>query len=329
MAGGQERILRRRIKSVESTKKITHAMELIAGSRIYRARQAIAAARPYVAAMGEVVEHLVNTPEAAEHPLLRARDGSGRVAIVVISADRGLAGAYNSNVIRAAERRMRELREQGSEVSLVAVGRKADSYFAYRRQPVRWSLTGVSERPSYNDARRVAEAVTIPLSEGELEGVELVYTRFVSASVQQVDLKRLVPLEPGSVREAEVLPSEEVAVASGGSTPGLPTLYEFEPGPEAILDRLVPAWVEAEIFAAMLESAASEHASRQRAMKSATDNADELIKTLRRIMNRARQDSITTEIMEIVGGAEALRHDKQAAGGGLYAESLEPSSRPA
>jgi F-type H+-transporting ATPase subunit gamma len=302
MAGGQERVLRRRIRSVESTKKITRAMELIAASRIVRAQQAIAAARPYVGKIREVVSHLADSPDSANHPLFREVQSTERVAIVFVTADRGLAGGYNANIIRTVERMVREQRAAGRDVRLVGLGRKGVNYFSFRRQPILFSLTGVSERPTYEDARKVVAAVIPPFEAGELDQIHLVYTRFVSLGSQVVEARQLVPLVADELETGE--PSGER------------TVYEFEPEPEEILNRLVPSWLEAEVLTAMLESAASEQAARQRAMKAATENADELIKTLRRIMNRARQDAITTEIMEIVGGAEALRQQTTGDEGG-------------
>jgi F-type H+-transporting ATPase subunit gamma len=324
VAGGQERVLRRRIRSVESTKKITRAMELIAASRIVRAQQAIAAARPYVAKMGEVVEHVSDSPDAAHHPLFREVDSAERVAIISITADRGLAGGYNSSIIRTVERMVRDHRQNGREVQLIPIGRKGESYFRYRRQPILYSLIGVSDRPSYQDARRVVGAVMGPFEAGELDQIELVYTHFVSLGSQVVTVKQLVPLETDESGANDGEP--RVVVEGAGTVPGHKTDYEFEPEPAEILDRLLPSWLEAEILAAMLESAASEHAARQRAMKAATDNADELIKNLRRVMNRARQDAITTEIMEIVGGSEALRQSAADSESGSYHETFEPAS---
>jgi F-type H+-transporting ATPase subunit gamma len=340
VAGGQERVLRRRIRSVESTKKITRAMELIAASRIVRAQQAIAAARPYVAKMGEVVEHLSESPDAANHPLFRQVESVQRVAIILITADRGLAGGYNSSIIRTVERMVRDHRRAGREVQLVPIGRKGESYFRYRRQPTLYSLIGVSDRPSYQDARKVVGAVMGPFEAGELDQIELVYTHFVSLGSQVVTVKQLVPLQPdeadaqgGDSRAdgAGAGSAAGVAAATGGvgAVTGHKTDYEFEPEPAEILDRLLPSWLEAEVLAALLESAASEHAARQRAMKAATDNADELIKNLRRVMNRARQDAITTEIMEIVGGAEALRQTASELGSGFYNETFEPAAESA
>jgi F-type H+-transporting ATPase subunit gamma len=324
MAGGQERVLRRRIRSVGSTQKITRAMELIAASRIVRAQQAIAAARPYVVKMREVVEHLADTPDAATHPLFREVDSAQRVAIIFVTADRGLAGGYNVQIIRTVERMIREHRAAGREIKLVPFGRKGDNHFRHRNYPIITSITGVSERPTLADARRAVAAVMELFETEELDQIELVFTRFVSLGSQAVTVRQLVPL----------IPSETKAEEHGSSVdyqgvPGLKTDYEFEPEPSEILDRLLPSWLVAEVLAALLESAASEQASRQRAMKAATDNADELIKNLRRVMNRARQDSITTEIMEIVGGAEALRQAGMELDGGASHDIFETAAESA
>jgi F-type H+-transporting ATPase subunit gamma len=332
MAGGQERVLRRRIRSIESTKKITRAMELIAASRIVRAQQAIAAARPYVAKMSEVVAHLADTPDASDHPLFRQAESIHKVAIIVITADRGLAGGYNSSVMRATDRRIRDHRSAGREVQLVVAGRKGESYFRYRNQPILASVIGVSDRPSYDDARRLVEAVMAPFEAGELDQIDLVYTRFVSLGSQAVTERQLIPLSPegGPAGDQRTQGAETASAAGGGSAgPRHKTDYEFEPEPAEILDRLLPRWLESVVLAAMLDAAASEHAARQRAMKAATDNADELIKTLRRVMNRARQDAITTEIMEIVGGSEALRQAGLADGSGPHHEIYVPAAESA
>ena len=311
MASGQERVLRRRIRSVQSTRKITRAMELIAASRIVRARQAITAARPYVEKMAEVVTDLADTPDAATHPMFRRPGSIERAALIVITADRGLAGAYNTSVLRAAERMAAEHRGRGAEVMLVTVGRKAESHFRFRNQPVAESVTGVSDRPAFDDARRVVGAVMAAFTAGEVDQIDLVYTRFVSMGTQTVTTRQLVPLEDRADTGARGDDGEHRRVD-----------YEYEPDPREILDQLLPRWLEAEVFAALLEAAASEHAARQRAMKAATDNADDLTKTLSRIMNRARQDTITSEIMEIVGGAEALRQSSD--GGGTFNEIYLP-----
>jgi F-type H+-transporting ATPase subunit gamma len=302
VAGGKERILRRRIKSVQNTKKITKAMELIAASRIVKAQQRVAAARPYSEQITEVIQSLAAGGADLSHPLLHKADDVSKVAYVAITADRGLAGAYNSNVIRATERDLKAEQAKGRDYSLILLGRKAESYFRFRGYDIASSFTGMSEQPAYEDARQVAEAIANPFLEGDVQLVKLVYTQFLSASSQKVVVRQFMPLD-----------AEALAEAAEGSE-GPQAVYEFEPEPGEILSKLLPRYVEARLFAAMLESAASEHAARQRAMKSATENAEELIVKLSRIMNRARQDSITTEIMEIVGGAEALRQSK---GGGV------------
>jgi F-type H+-transporting ATPase subunit gamma len=294
MAGGQERILRRRIKSVQSTKKITRAMELIAASRIVKAQARVHAAQPYATGITEVVQDLAKAGAGSNHPLLTPRPEIARVAHIVVTADRGLCGGYNANVIRAAEAELREHAKFGREYSLVTVGRKSEGYFRYRNYAVDAAFSGFSDAPGYEDARAIAASVSDRFMAGDIDLVQIVYTRFVSAGLQEVVVRPLMPLDRSGFEPA----------AEGG---GADASYDFEPSPEGILDSLLPRYVEARVFAALLNAAASEHAARQRAMKAATDNADELIRNLSRIMNRARQDAITTEIMEIVGGAEALK----------------------
>jgi F-type H+-transporting ATPase subunit gamma len=292
MAGGQERILRRRIKSVQSTKKITRAMELIAASRIVKAQARVKAAVPYADRITDVARHLQESG-GSDHPLLSPRPDVRTVALVVIAADRGLCGGYNSTVIRAAEAEIRDHARAGRDYALVTVGRKVEGYFRFRNYRIRASHSGFSGSPSYEDARDIAGSLLLPFETGEFDLVQTVYTRFITAGRQEVIVRPLLPLD------REDFEGDGVA----GS-------YEFEPNPEAILDELLPRYAQARIYAALLNAAASEHAARQRAMKAATDNADELIRSLSRVMNRARQDAITTEIMEIVGGAEALRPDE-------------------
>jgi len=294
MAGGAERVLRRRIKSVQSTKKITKAMELIAASRILKAQQRVNAARPYSEQITEVIRNLAAAGAGKGSALLQERDEIRTVAFVAVSADRGLCGGYNTTIIRTVEREMARLQAEGKQTRLITVGKKATGYFRFRGFPIDDSFVGFSDEPTYEDARQIAEAVVQRFEEGEYDAVEIAYTQFISAGVQRVQLKRFMPLETDLVDAAEK--------ADGPSAD-----YEFEPGPGEILDRLLPRYAEARLYAALLEGSASFFAAQQRAMKSATDNAEELITKLSRVMNRARQDAITTEIMEIVSGAEALR----------------------
>ena len=293
MAGGQERILRGRIKSVQATKKITRAMELIAASRIVKAQQRVVAAVPYSEMITEVVRDLSAAGSAKSMPLLAGRETVKNVCYVVLTADRGLCGGYNSGVMRATEGEIKEDALQGRGHTIIAIGRKAEGYFRFRGYNVANSYTGFTDSPTYATAKEIGEFVTGLYTDGTVDRVELVYTRFISSGTQEVVQRPLVPLD------AQVAEGGDPKNEAGAD-------YEFEPNPEAILETLLPRYVEARVYAALLNAAASEHAFRQRAMKSATDNAEELIKNLSRIMNRARQDSITTEIMEIVGGAEAM-----------------------
>ena len=319
MAGGQERILRRRIRSVQSTKKITRAMELIAASRIVRAQARVEAAVPYSDQITEVVHDLADAGGAIESPLLVPRPEIRRVGHIVVTADRGLCGAYNSSILRATEGEIEEHRELGRDSSVYVVGRKGESYFRYRQYPVEAAFTGFSEQPSYEDARSIAAAVNGPFLDGRLDMVQIIYTRFVTVGLQEVVVRPLMPLEREFVRGED---------ERGSESGGLRAAYEFEPGPGEILERLLPRYVEARIFAALLNAAASENAARQRAMKAASDNADELIVSLTRVMNRARQDSITTEITEIVGGAEALRQAGQEGAEEPFGEDLRVHAAP-
>jgi len=295
MAGGVERALRRRIKSVQSTKKITRAMELIAASRILRAQQRVAAARPYVDQLTAVIRNLSKAGAGLNQPLLVPRHEVRTVAFVVVTADRGLCGGYNANVERTAERAIARERAKGRSYQLFVTGKKGQTFFRYRGYEIEASFTGFSEQPSYEDGRVVARAVLERFDAGDIDEVQLIYTQFLSVGSQRVIERRFAPMDSAAITEAGG--ADDTATVAG---------YEFEPTPEAILAQLLPRYVEGRMFAVLLDAAASEHAARQRAMKSATDNANELIKNLERIANRARQDSITTEIMEIVGGAEGL-----------------------
>jgi len=331
MAGGEERVLRRRIRSVRATQKITRAFELIAASQIVRAQNRIAGAAPYQRGMAEVLAEAAADAGEEAGRLLGVPESPRKVLLLAIVADRGLCGAYNVNVLRMSERTIRAGTADGVEYRIVAAGRKAQSFFRFRRLEVERSFTGMSDRPTFEDARRVAEAITQPFLDEEVDQVMVVSTRFLSAGTQTVEVRQLLPLpEPagsgatvdddggrGQPREArDAGAGAPGGAASGGDSSGSDGdvarprrdgYTEFEPDSSDLLVELVPRYVESAVFAALLEAAASEHTARQRAMAAATDNADELVKTFTRAMNRARQDAITTEILEIVGGAEALR----------------------
>jgi F-type H+-transporting ATPase subunit gamma len=297
MAGGQERILRRRIKSVRATRKITKAMELIAASQIARSQARITANRPYRAGMSRIILEAAQGDPHAAALMLGTPEKVETAVVLSISGDRGLSGAYNSSVMRATERLILELKNQGTQVRLITVGKKSLAYFRFRGIDVERNFFGFADRPSFSDAREVADIVAAPFVAGEAQQVLLVSTHFKSAASQAVETRQLLPL----------LVDEPV---ESNETKPLKGYTEFEPEVANLLVELAPKALESEIFTALLEGAASFHTSQQRAMAAATDNADELARTLTRIMNRARQDSITTEIMEIVGGAEALRSGK-------------------
>jgi len=296
MAGGQERILRQRIKSVRATRKITKAMELIAASQISRSQARIIANRPYHQGMRRIVYEAAKGDPAAAEKLLGVPEVVETAMVLVVAGDRGLSGSYNSSVLRAGERLIRSLADNGTRVRLFTVGKKAAPFFRFRGFEVEHSFIGFADRPSFADARQVAGTLVTPFMDGAAQQVLLVSTRFLSAGSQMVEVEQLLPLSAPEVVEP---------VASG-----LAGYTEFEPEVAELLFFLAPRALESEIFSALLEGAASFHTSQQRAMAAATENADELGQTLSRIMNRARQDSITTEIMEIVGGAEALRSRK-------------------
>jgi F-type H+-transporting ATPase subunit gamma len=300
MAGGQERVLRRRIRSVQSTKKITKAMELIAASQIVRAQNRIVANRPYRQGMAHIILQAASADPRAAAKLLGTPESPDAVGIIAIVGDRGLSGAYNSSVFRATERLAAEHTRAGRSVRLFTVGKKAPAHFRYRGLDLEHSFVGFNDRPTFANAREVAAAASAPFLSGEIDLLMLVSTRFLSAGEQAVAVRQLLPLpQPEKVEEAP-----EATEARG--------YIEFEPDPSKLLASLAPRAVESEIFSAFLEATAAFFTAQQRAMAAASDNADELIRTLSRIMNRARQDAITTEILELVGGAEALRHSKGA-----------------
>ncbi|EST29547.1 F0F1 ATP synthase subunit gamma [Streptomyces niveus] len=298
--GAQLRVYKRRIKSVTATKKITKAMEMIAASRIVKAQRQVTASTPYATELTRAVT-AVATGSNTKHPLTTEVESPVRAAVLLITSDRGLAGGYSSNAIKAAERLTERLRSEGKEVDTYIVGRKGVAYYGFREREVAESWTGFTDSPTYADAKKVAgpliEAVQRETAEGGVDELHIVFTEFVSMLTQTPVQNRLLPLsldasaaeEEDSAAKHEILP-----------------LFDFEPSAEDVLDALLPRYVESRIYNALLQAAASKHAATRRAMKSATDNAGDLIKSLSRLANAARQAEITQEISEIVGGASAL-----------------------
>ncbi|GAA0462803.1 F0F1 ATP synthase subunit gamma [Streptomyces stramineus] len=296
--GAQLRVYKRRIRSVTATKKITKAMEMIAASRIVKAQRQVAASSPYASELTRAVT-AVATGSNTKHPLTTEVETPVRAAVLLVTSDRGLAGGYSSNAIKAADKLTERLRAEGKDVVTYIIGRKGVAYYGFRERPVVESWTGFTDSPTYADAKKVAapliEAVKLDTAEGGVDELHIVFTEFVSMMTQSPVEKRLLPLSLEKTAEAE-------EAAKGKILP----LFDFEPSAEDVLDALLPRYVESRIYNALLQSAASEHAARRRAMKSATDNAGELIKSLSRLANAARQAEITQEISEIVGGSSAL-----------------------
>ncbi|MZE79554.1 F0F1 ATP synthase subunit gamma [Streptomyces xinghaiensis] len=296
--GAQIRVYKRRIKSVTATKKITKAMEMIAASRIIKAQRQVEASSPYARELTRAVA-AVATGSNTQHPLTTETERPVRAAVLLVTSDRGLAGGYSANAIKAAEALREKLVAEGKEVVQYVVGRKGVAYYTFRERKLADSWTGFTDSPSYADAKAVAapliEAAVQDTAEGGVDELHIVFTEFVSMMTQSPVEKRLLPL---SLAEA--------GAAEQGTKAEILPLFDFEPSAEEVLDALLPRYVESRIFNALLQSAASEHAARRRAMKSATDNAEELIKSLTRLANAARQADITQEISEIVGGAGAL-----------------------
>lgn len=301
---GQLRILRRRIASVNSTKKITKAMELVATSRIAKAQERVAASLPYSYAITDVLTALASSADV-NHPLLVPRPTVRRAGVLLVTSDRGMCGAYNANAIRTAEELITALREDGKEVLLYVVGRKGVAYYSFRDRPIEASWTGFSEQPTFADAREISETVMAAFMAGAddedgtpgpdgvvgVDELHVVHTQFVSLMSQTPVANFLAPMQ---VEETEA--TEDIVLPA----------YEYEPDPDTLLDALLPKYINTRIYAALIDAAASESAARRRAMKSATDNAEEMLQTLTREMNTARQAEITQEISEIVGGANAL-----------------------
>ncbi len=294
--GAQLRVYRQKIKSAQTTKKITRAMELISASRIQKAQARVAASTPYARAITRAVS-AVATYSNVEHVLTTEPEKIERAAIVIFSSDRGLAGAFNSNVLKASEQLAELLRSQGKDVVYFLVGRKAAAYFSFRRRAFERVWTGGTDAPEFEMAKEIGDALLESFlrdaSDGGVDEIHVIYNRFVNMLTQVPEIVRLLPLE----------------VVEGVEEPGdnevLP-LYEFEPDVETVLDSLLPVYIESRIFNAMLQSAASKHAATQKAMKAASDNADKLIRDYTRLANNARQSEITQQISEIVGGADAL-----------------------
>ncbi len=295
----QLRELRQRIRSVKSTRKITKAQELIATSRIMKAQARVEASRPYADEITNVLTALASV-SSLDHPLLTERENPRRAGVLVVTSDRGFCGGYNANVLREAEELQNLLREQGKEPVLYVIGRKGETYYRFRNRPIAGSWTGFTDRPHYEDlidAGKTLVNAVLAGSDGQqddgtpgIDEVHLVHTQFVSMLTQRPIVKRVAPLE----------------VEYGYDPSKLPPAYEFEPDEETLLGALLPKYINTRLFAGLLDAAASEHAARRTAMKSATDNADELVRTLSREANQARQAQITQEISEIVGGVEAL-----------------------
>jgi F-type H+-transporting ATPase subunit gamma len=288
---------RARIKSTESMKKITRAMELIAASRIIKAQQRARAAAPYARELTRAVSALA-TYSSVDHPMTTEPENPTKAAVLIITSDRGLAGAYSSNVLKEGERLAERLHSEDKEVTTFIAGRKGETYYRFRDRPLAESWSGFSDQPKYDNARDIGDALISAFmaeegEDGSVDEVHIVYTQFKSMLVQEPHSVRLLPLE---VVEGEAQPGDDEVLP----------LYEFEPSADEVLSQLLPKYVQSRIFFALLQASASELAARQKAMKSATDNADELIKKFTRVANQARQAGITQEISEIVGGVNAL-----------------------
>jgi F-type H+-transporting ATPase subunit gamma len=298
--GAQIREYRQRIRSVSATKKITRAMELMAASRVVKAQQAVRESTPYARALTRAVS-AVATWSNEDHPLTSEKEDVKQAAVLIIAADRGLAGGYNANVLKESERLIARLvEEEGKEVRAYLVGRRAVNFYTFRKRDFVAQWSGFTEKPSFENAREIGERIVADFVDPDPEAIDevhVVYTRFVSMVTQEPQVIRLLPLE---VVEGEELPEEHQILP----------LYFFEPNADGVLDAMLPKYVNARLFNCLLQAAASELAARQRAMKSATDNAEELIRKYTRLANQARQAEITQEISEIVGGASALAESK-------------------
>jgi len=283
VASAELRIINRRIKSVRSTKKITRAMELIASSRIVKAQNRMKSSESYFGLLSEIVQDLINNGAV---PQIEAKEGKETVLLIVLTSDRGLAGAYNTNVLKIADTRRKEIEQSNKNVEIVTVGKKATGYFTYRKIDVTAGYEGMSDSPEFENALDVMTPITDKFYSGDVSSIEIVYTSYKSALTQDAVIKKVLPLDPQEVESKSSV--------------------TFEPSGEEVLNSILPKYANAAFFNALLNGSTSEHAARMRAMKAATDNAEELIKVLAMKSNQARQAEITTEISEIVGGSEAL-----------------------
>lgn len=289
---GSLRDIKRRMKSVQSTKKITRAFELIATSKVAKAQQRVRMSRPYASAITAALSELASSNDI-NHPYLHVRPRRA-AAVIVVTSDRGLAGAYSGNVLKQAEELVVSLRNDNIEPKLLVTGRKAVGYYKFRQRPVFDSWTGFSDEPQYDHAKSVTDTALEMFREGVVDEIFVVYTKFVSLLTQRPEVRRLLPLE---------------VVDTEYTGPAVTPLYSFEPSPDAVLDQLMPRYIESRLYSALLESAASELAARRNAMSSATENASSLLDQYTRQYNQARQAGITQELMEVVGAAEAFKGD--------------------
>ena len=283
MASAELRLINRRIKSVRSTKKITRAMELIASSRIVKAQNRMKSSESYFGLLSEIVQDLINNGAV---PKVNSEEVKDKVLLIVLTSDRGLAGAYNTNVLKIADNRRIEIEKSGRDVEIVTVGKKATSYFTYRKIEVTAEYEGITDSPEFENALEVMTPITEKYYSGEVASIEIAYTNYKSALTQDAVVRQVLPLDPKEIENKSSV--------------------TFEPSGEEVLNSILPKYANASFFNALLNGSTSEHAARMRAMKAATDNAEELIKVLAMKSNQARQAEITTEISEIVGGSEAL-----------------------
>jgi len=303
---GSQRDVKNRIASVKNIEKITRAMEMVAAARLRRAEQRIEALRPYAGAVRRMTRQAAEAAgsEISGLPVLKEHDSENKIAILLVTGDRGLAGAFNSQIIRAGLRAANEHEGEGRDVSFFAAGRRGVSTLTFRNREPKGAYTGFTDRPAYADAREIADDLTAAYVDGDVDRVEIFYNGYVSPLTQEVRRETLLPLQQATILEGGEHDADEDDEQSGDS--GHHALVEYEPDPAEILGRLVPQYVEISVYRALLESTASEHGARMTAMRNASENAGTLIEDLTLEMNRARQAEITQEIMEVVAGANAL-----------------------